>query len=155
MIHLVLNNYTIDGDNNTDSILSINCEAKLINNVRKIGNKLIFKTDFNNRYEYLELENPNSFGYKIDHQFKEESTIEISIPENYQINYLPKNLNIEYDGLSLSVSYVVEGNTISINRKVNVNKLAILNNDVKPWNDFIRQIKKQDSNSIVLKTKSL
>ena len=74
----------------------------------------------------------------------------ISIPENFEVSFLPENA--EYDGgdFSFNISYKVEHNKIIVHQKVEINTLQLKTEQFASWNRMIKGLFSAYKESIVL-----
>ena len=77
--------------------------------------------------------------------------MEITIPNNFEIERIPDNVELKLPFASYEVKYLVEGNVIKYERNYKFNTFEISKEDYPSFKEFIERIAKEDAQEIVLK----
>ena len=77
----------------------------------------------------------------------------LEIPKNYTIKYLPKNFDLDNDYIKAHFTYQLKNNILLLNVSLSVKKLLLNKNDFEPWNETIKKLKTNYSETIILQEK--
>ncbi len=80
-----------------------------------------------------------------------QSTIEISIPADSQVEYLPEPVTIQHEKYDFELSYLQKGNKVFYNKKIALKNTIIEEPDFKSWNTAIASIKSFYEDQIIIK----
>ena len=135
---------------NREKELSISHDIIVKNAVSSFDNETYINIDFDK-----ELALYNFKERKLDYLFRTkkilESTTKLTIPNNYDISYLPESISIKSDDFDLAVKYSKTGNVIEY-KKIFILKNAIVKTtDFDKWNDFNKKLNKIYNEQIILK----
>jgi hypothetical protein len=122
---------------------------------KNIGNNFIFKPIllpyFSNEFINID-ERKYDYNLKTTTSFIANYTYEI--PEKKSVEFLPKNFKLNNTILDCELNYKLEKNKIIVYQNVNVKKVLIHKNEFELWNESLKQILKQSSQSILLKNEN-
>jgi tetratricopeptide (TPR) repeat protein/transglutaminase-like putative cysteine protease len=121
--------------------------------VKKIGSKLQFKTSIIERVESTSIVAKKERRYPMYfyNQYCSKNKIEITIPDNFEIERIPDNVELKLPFASYEVKYLLEGNVIKYERNYKFNTFEISKEDYTSFKEFIERIAKEDAQEIVLK----
>jgi hypothetical protein len=126
-------------------------KLKLENAVKDVNGKLLIKpllilplkeSDIDIEKRKMPIENDFTYFYDITYDYE--------LPLGFKIEFLPENVKVENDLASFEIQYKVVKNTINITQKVTLKKLLLETKDFISWNNFIKNLKKQYNQSIIL-----
>lgn len=130
--------YIIDYNFDLDNyIIKVDKEIYINLFLDKILDKVILAKDRVSQFEFDYLT-----------QFTTQYTLEI--PKNYSIKYLPKNFDLNNDYIQSQFTYVLKNNILSLNINITEKKLLLNKNDFEPWNETIKKLKANYSETIIL-----
>lgn len=87
--------------------------------------------------------------YKKANSYKAKYVYEI--PENYSVEFLPKNFKLDNDLFSSEIIYQTDKNQITVQQTLSMKKTIVLKEEFENWNTTLKQILKQSTQSIILK----
>ena len=89
---------------------------------------------------------------ELEHKFKSKRIIhlELEIPEGYNINYLPENLDLTNDLFQSSITYKKQGNKIIYNQEIILDFIRLSPKEVIKFRTFIKNIEKTYKEVVVL-----
>ena len=147
-----LDEYEIEHQKDRDHPLEIKYDFSLENYCNNIGEEIyvnlsLDKTFFNRAIEEGEKQLPIENEYKyVNHQI----TV-LDIPEGYQVNYCPPNMDFQEDHFGFDISYNQQGNRIIQTKKVYVNTLLLDKAYFSSWNKMIESVNESYREVVILK----
>ncbi|MGB1032114.1 MAG: transglutaminase-like domain-containing protein, partial [Flavobacteriales bacterium] len=138
-----------------DRLIEFTFEMSLADYVLNVDDELIVN---------LNLDKPYS-GYAVDEDrsqsrsFRFESLVayetSFSIPEGYQLEFLPESSSGVSGGISYEISYQLEEDKVLYQASFELSTLMLKPEGFKEWNALIKGLKKELKNAIVLKKKKI
>lgn len=149
-----LNNFRIDNISLKNDPKAIVFEQEmtleLSNFSRTIGQDLIFKPHIFNRLELPPRYDKRTSGFSILRSTKNTETHEFLIPDNYDVEALPKNIKIESPFGSYQVVYEKQDRTIFFTRTQIMLKGEHKAEDYEVYRSYQKEILKLDNQKILL-----
>ncbi len=87
------------------------------------------------------------FCYSLSHNF------ELTIPEGYEIEFLPEDFEFSNDLLDVSINYLGEKDRVSYSFRLDNKSLLILPQQFESWNQVVKKLKKHYRAVVTLKKK--
>jgi len=116
------------------------------------GGRLLFKPNVFNQNSYVPTRyRSRKMPIDISRGYLDEDFFEIEIPQGYEIEAIPENINIKNKFGEYYFEISTSANIISYKRKIFLKKGQYPNTDYKNYRDFRKQISKADNSKIVLK----
>lgn len=111
-----------------------------------------FDSEKSNPFSLKERSYPVDFGYTQTDNFR----FTLSVPKNYNINSLPKEVSIKMDNNVANISSKVKifNNNIIIDYQININKTFFLPKEYNALKTFYQSVINLQNNAIVLKKKN-
>ena len=97
----------------------------------------------------LKKDRKTPFQFKFAGKF--ENIVNFTIPAGYQMDYLPKAVDIDNELIYYHSSYIINGNVITYTTTSYKKKLTYPVSDVPLWNKSINAINKSQKNVVILK----
>ena len=150
------NKFLIDNFNETNKYsynddFKISYEFNISDYAKQLGDEIYVNLNLNRDLSYYKTEddreNEVEVKYKSDYIF--ENTLEI--PENYSVDYLPENYELNNDYFKCKISYKQENNTIIYTHQLTMDYLTLTPEDQKVVNDAIKKVEKQYKETVVFK----
>jgi hypothetical protein len=137
--------------NNNNKPLLLSYDLSIDNYAKTVANKIYINLNIDRvlSKSKIELEG-RKYSKKIDNTFKKSYITTFTIPKDYKVNYIPKDLSYTNPEYGFNISYIQKDNTIIENKTIYVNTLSIKNEDFQAWNDFIKSLSKAYKKSIIL-----
>lgn len=109
--------------------------------IKKIDNELYFNPHI---YTHLTAENlmtkSRKTDYVNDYTWKEESEVEIEIPENHQVAYLPESSNFTNANFGYALSYEQKDKKIVLRQMTYINQLVLKKAEFEEWNKMVNKL---------------
>lgn len=150
-----LDNYTVLNLDDRDKPTQIDYTFRVADYFQKIGDEVYINLNMNKDYynTFINAETRTT-PRENDYQYEKFEVIDLTIPGDYTVEYLPPNAT--YDGklLGYDISYVVRDNVIRFSKKFYLNYLLMTPDQFSQWNNAVKQISEAYKESIILKRKS-
>lgn len=149
-------NYHLENETDTSRPLSENFDFEHSNSIEIIGDKLylnplLFLTETTNPFIKENRECPINFGFP----FQEKQTFNFTIPEGYEVEFLPKTVNLALDNNLGGFKYLIQnnGNKIQLVVTTEILKPEISLNYYESFRMFYKTIFDKQLEKIILKKK--
>ena len=100
-----------------------------------------------------ELKETRIAPFELDHQSRDKYVVELEIPQNYEVSYLPSSISFHSEIVDFDVKYEQNGSKITATLDVALKFLILEPRQFAEWNKFIAQKKKAISETVELKRK--
>lgn len=100
-----------------------------------------------------ELKETRIAPFELDHLSSDHYVVELEIPENYTVSYLPTPVSFHSEIVDFDVKYEQKGSKIIMTLDVALKFLILEPNQFEEWNKFVAQKKKSISETVELKRK--
>ncbi len=134
--------------------LRINYEFTLSDHLIINNNEMYLNLNLSRPYEDFELFKDDR---QLDYEFYFKSFLRanniFTIPEAYEVSYLPKNSSYGDDTFSYSITYEIKGNTIVYHFTSRTNTMLLKPSAFQSWNKMIKQMRSDFKEVVVLKKK--
>lgn len=151
-----VSNYELANESDTSKPISENFDFETSNSIEIIGDKmylnpLVFMTESTNPFVKETRECPVNFGFP----FQEKTTITLTIPEGYEVEYLPKQLNLALENNLGSYKYMIQnnGNKLQIVATTEILKPEIGVNQYQGFRNFYKARFEKQLEKVILKKK--
>jgi hypothetical protein len=145
-----LKEYSEENIKDRDKSYQINYTFDLGNYVIKVDKELYVNLFLDKPYEKLTLENDRKTDFEFDFLSLSNSQYEMEIPVNCTLKYLPKNFNLDNDIMKIDFVYEVKSNKIILNTQIALKKLVLQKPDFEVWNETIKKLKANYTETIIL-----
>jgi len=149
-----ISNLKINGLSDLKEKVTEEMSISIENAVEEIGGEIyiypmLYERMMHNPFKTNDRKYPVDFGYKI----QESVTVNIKLPEGYQVVSFPKSIKFQLKEKASSVIFLASGNDISISVKYlfEINKTIFLPNDYSSLQGLFNQIVLKHSEPIILK----
>ena len=149
-----ISNSKINGLSDLKEKVTEEMSISIENAVEEIGGEIyiypmLYERMMHNPFKTNDRKYPVDFGYKI----QESVTVNIKLPEGYQVVSFPKSIKFQLKEKASSVIFLASGNDISISVKYlfEINKTIFLPNDYSSLQGLFNQIVLKHSEPIILK----
>jgi hypothetical protein len=136
---------------NREEPISITYELRAKNKVTAIGSELYVSMDWYSDFEALMPEADRTEPLQINTKAFREYKVELTIPDGYAIDYLPKPIVLSTKNYSFNISYTQEGNKVIMKKVLVLNRCLIPLTDMAAFRADIKQLKDINSEQIILK----
>lgn len=136
-----------------DSIL-INFKSSFKDYYKIIDNKIYLKLNIDKILKNGLIKNKRkNYAKKISYKYKTLFTTSLHIPDNYTIEFIPKNKNFIDTDFGFSIKYIHSGNKIILTKTIYTNALKVPVSKIDNWNSFVKNLSKSNKKSIILTKK--
>lgn len=148
-----LNDYCEQNLKERDKPYEVLYDFDIANYVVKVDRELYINMFFDKYYEKSTLEKDRQANYDFDYLTKFNSNVECIVPRNYKVTYVPKSFEMENDLVKVNIQYQQKGNSIQLNSIVEIKKLMLEKKDFALWDETVKKLKSNYSDTIVLEQK--
>ena len=152
-----VNGFTVDDikfkNNREEVIFTENIEVSVPSYANPVGEDFLFCPNIFNQNKYIppriDDRKQNLF---IRHGFVDVDTVEVALPENFSIDGLPEDLDLETKFGKYEVSFnETDDNKLIYSRKLRIEEGEYPPNEYEEYRDFLRSIARLDKTKILLK----
>ncbi len=148
-----LNSYTEENTKERDLTYNINYDFELDNYLIKVDKEVYLNPFLHKIFEKNPIQKDRITAYDFEIVSLFNSEYEFEIPSNYNLKYLPKDFSLENELLKVATYYTKENNKITVKYTFEVKKLVIEPNDFQLWDDSIKKMKNNYSETLILTEK--
>lgn len=117
----------------------------------KVDNKMYINLNLEKVLSDLKLEKDRKAPFEADYKQLIETYVELEIPSNHTVDYLPKNNSFSNDLFSYSSVYEQSGEIIKYTQTIRLNFLILEKENFQEFNNFLNQLKLNSNEVLVLK----
>ncbi|WP_445716924.1 DUF3858 domain-containing protein, partial [Flavobacterium sp.] len=132
---------------------NINYDFELDNYLIKVDNELYLNPILHKIFEKSPIQKDRITGYDFEIISFFNSEYEYEIPSNYTLKYIPSNFTLDNELLKVGTTYEKENNKIKVKYTFEVKKIVIEPNDFQLWDDSIKKMKSNYSETLILTEK--
>ena len=148
-----LNSYTEENISNRDLPYNINYDFELDNYLIKVDKEVYLNPFLHKIFEKNPILKDRITGYDFEIISLFNSQYEFEIPANYSVKYVPKNFTLENELLKVGTVYTQDNNKINVKYTFELKKLVIEPNDFSLWEESIKKMKSNYSETLILTEK--
>jgi len=145
-----LKDFTEDNIKDRDKPYQINYNFDLGNYIVKVDKELYINLFLDKPLEKVIIEKDRSAQFEFEHLNYINSQYELDIPQNYSVQYLPKNFSLDNDFIKADIVYEVKNNKIILNLRLKQKKLLLDKSDFELWNKTIKDLKNNYADTLIL-----
>ncbi|KAF2508412.1 DUF3857 domain-containing transglutaminase family protein [Flavobacterium zhairuonense] len=135
-------------DKNLPYIIDYNFD--LDNYIVKVDKEIYLNMFLDKFFDRSNLAKDRVAQYEFEYLTQFSTQYVLEIPKNYKIKYLPKDFDIDNDYLKAHFAYEVKSNMLYLNVNLQQKKLLLNKPDFEPWNETIKKLKTNYSETIIL-----
>lgn len=148
-----LNSYTEENIGNRDLPYNVNYDFELDNYIIQVDKELFINPYLHKIFEKNPIQKDRVTGYDFEIVSFFNSEYEFEIPANYKVKYIPKNFTLDNELLKVSAVFTESNNKILVQYKFEVKKMVIEPSDFQLWDDSIKKMKSNYSETLILTEK--
>ena len=145
-----LKDFTEDNIKDRDKPYRISYNFDLGNYIVKVDKELYINLFLDKPLEKVIIEKDRSAQFEFEHLNYINSQYELDIPQNYSVQYLPKNFSLDNDFIKADIVYEVKNNKIILNLRLKQKKLLLDKSDFELWNKTIKDLKNNYADTLIL-----
>ncbi|MCP9762140.1 DUF3857 domain-containing protein [Lacihabitans soyangensis] len=132
---------TINNLKDREKLIGFDYSFQVPDFVKKIDNELYFNPHI---YTHITADNlmqkSRKNDFVNDYAWKEESEVEIEVPENHELVYLPESSNYTGANFGYALSYEQKSGKIILKQITYLNTLVLKKSEFEEWNKMINKI---------------
>ncbi|MFN7045527.1 MAG: DUF3857 domain-containing protein [Flavobacterium sp.] len=148
-----LNSYTEENIGNRDLPYNVNYDFELDNYIIQVDKELFINPYLHKIFEKNPIQKDRITGYDFEIVSFFNSEYEFEIPANYKLKYIPKNFTLDNELLKVSAVFTESNNKIQVKYNFEVKKMVIEPSDFQLWDDSIKKMKSNYSETLILTEK--
>ncbi len=133
-----------------DVPLELSYQIKLNNQITDIGEEIYLNIEKDKNFLQSTIPSSRKVAFVFPDIMSIQSTVEISIPRNSQVVYLPKKITIHHEKYDFELSYQQKDGKIHYQKYLALKDPIIEEVDFKNWNKDIASLKKFYEDQIIL-----
>jgi transglutaminase-like putative cysteine protease len=145
-----LKDFTEDNIRDRDKPYQINYNFDLGNYIVKVDKEMYVNLFLDKPLEKVSIEKDRSAQFEFEHLNYINSQYELDIPQNYTVQYLPKNFSLDNAYIKADIVYEVKNNKIFLNLRLKQKKLLLDKPDFELWNKTIKDLKNNYADTLIL-----
>ena len=146
-----LEKHDIQNQFNRDQSLNIDYNFNIDNYVISACDEVYLNLALNKLQEIRSVDENRIYGYEINNTYAYQSTVSFEIPNGYQLNYVPESKSFNNDLFSFNFKYTKANQQVTLDSEIKINYLMLQKENFKQWNDFVKALQENMSESISLK----
>jgi len=152
------NKFYLDGYNlanleNRDVPTRVDYTFRIGDYFQTIGDELYINLHLKKDYYNAFIDKSRVAPMEITYKYVERDYCEFTIPEGYDVEYLPSNVQVNGDLIGMETAYKRDNNKIIFTKKFYIDRLLVLPADFEKWNTSIKELSEVYKESIILKKK--
>lgn len=148
-----LNSYTEENIGDRDLPYNVNYDFELDNYLIKVDKEIYLNPYLHKIFEKNPIQKDRVTGYDFEIVSFFNSEYEFEIPANYKVKYIPKNFTLDNELLKVSAVFTENNNKIGVKYTFEVKKMVIEPTDFQLWDDSIKKLKSNYSETLILTEK--
>jgi hypothetical protein len=120
---------------------------------QKIGDELYINLHLKKDYYNAFIDKTREAPMEVSYKYVENDFCEFTIPDGYDVEYLPSNVKVNGDLIGLETTYLRDNNKIIFTKKFYIDRLLVMPGDFERWNTSIKELSEVYKESIILKKK--
>jgi hypothetical protein len=148
-----LDKYAIANLENRDNPTRINYDFRVTDYFQKIGDEIYINLNLNKDFYNSFITATRKSPKETDFAYTKYEYIELTLPENYSVEYVPQNSKADGSLLGHEINYTVNGNKIIFSKKLYVDYLLMQPAQFELWNEAVKKVSEAYKESIILKKK--
>lgn len=145
-----LKDYAEDNIRDRDKPYQINYNFDLGNYIVQVDKEMYVNLFLDKPLEKVMMEKDRSAPFEFEHLNYINSQYELDIPQNYTVQYLPKNFSLDNAFIKADIVYEVKNNKIFLNLRLKQKKLLLDKLDFELWNKTIKDLKNNYADTLIL-----
>jgi transglutaminase-like putative cysteine protease len=148
-----LDGYGLSNLDNRDNPTRIDYTFRIGDYFQKIGDELYINLHLKKDYYNAFIDKTREAPMEISYKYIENDFCEFTIPDGYDIEYLPSSVKVSGELIGLETAYVRDNNKIIFTKKFYIDRLLVMPGDFERWNTSIKELSEVYKESIILKKK--
>ncbi len=146
-----MENVDVTGLEQNKTSVHINFDVTNQSTIQQVNNEIYLGLDLDkdmNELTFDTLKRENDFLFTYKHHIVR--NVELNIPVDYKISYLPTDFKIDNPKYYFSITYSVDKNKLKYRKKLIIKDMLIKKSDFKQWNEDLKKFNNAFLEQIVL-----
>ncbi len=149
----ILESFNESNFDDRDKPFGIQYKFNVSDYVLQTGDEIFINMNLEKAYSKYDVEKDREIDLEFNYKKRINNTVTLKIPAGYQLSYLPPNDSLDTDLFGFKINYTQNGNSIILKTEILLKCLLLKKKDFTAWNDFIRQLRKNYSESVAFRKK--
>lgn len=145
-----LKEYSEENLQDRDKPYGIAFNFDLENYIVKVDKEIYINLFLDKIYDKMSIEKERISKYEFEYLTYFNTKYELEIPQNCTVKYLPKNFTLDNELLKADFVYEMQNNTVTLNIQLKLKKILLDTIDFKLWNETIKKIKSNYTETLIL-----
>ena len=145
-----LKEYSEENLQDRDKPYGIAFNFDLENYIVKVDKEIYINLFLDKIYDKMYIEKERVSKYEFDYLTYFNTKYELEIPQNCTVKYLPKNFVLDNELLKAEFVYEMQNNIVRLNIQLKLKKILLDAIDFKLWNETIKKIKNNYTETLIL-----
>ena len=145
-----LKEYSEENLQERDKPYGIAFNFDLENYIVKVDKEIYINLFLDKIYDKMSIEKERTSKYEFEYLTYFNTKYELEIPQNCTVKYLPKNFTLDNELLKADFVYEMQNNTVTLNIQLKLKKILLDTIDFKLWNETIKKIKSNYTETLIL-----
>ena len=137
-------------DINRDSPFQFTYNYTNDDNFSSFGDEYYIDLNINKKFNNLE-EDSTSLGYKHQFNMTDQYKTVLALPEGYQLNYKPEDINIDNEYFRIALNYSLQDQYLTLNKEIVIKQNLFLKEALASWNKAIKKLQQSYEDQIILR----
>lgn len=148
-----VDNYDIQGLDDLDANITVDYDFRVEDYYREINGSVYFNMNLDPAFAKATIEEDRQYARELDYKYINHSVSTLTVPEGYEVSFLPKNSQVNGEVFGYSMNYSQEGNKVTLDRTFYLDYLLMQPEDFGKWNEAIKKFTKDNKQIVILKKK--
>jgi hypothetical protein len=148
-----LDSYSLANLEDRDIPTHIDYTFRIGDYFQKIGDELYINLHLKKDYYNAFIDKTREAPMEITYKYIENDFCEFTIPEGYDVEYLPSSVKVNGELIGMETDYKRDNNKIIFTKKFYIDRLLVMPGDFEKWNVSIKELSEVYKESIILKKK--
>lgn len=149
----IINEFEEENKFSYDNPFILIYDFNIDNYITSSDNHLYVNLSLHKDYLPEKIKKDRELPIEIDYGFTKNYFYKLKIPENYEVEFLPKSLSFNKNGLSYQIKYIIIDDSIIYESSIVCNKLLVKPSEFEEWNTFTKELQNASKELIVFKQK--
>ncbi len=136
-----------------DSLTRLQFDYQIDDYISRTDDKIFVNLNLEKLFSDQKLDDDRTMPVKQDYAFEIIKHIELEIPNGYEVEYLPKDLDVSNELLNLNIKYSQDSTSVYYSFHFTNKSLMISPEQFESWNQMVKQVKKSYREVVTLKKK--
>lgn len=148
-----VDDYDIQGLDDLDAPITVDYDFRVEDYYREINGSIYFNMNLDKAFSNATLEADRQHPKELDYKYINHSISTLTIPEGYDVSFLPKNSEVDGKVFGYSMKYARDGDKITLDRTFYLDYLLMQPEDFANWNEAIEKFTRDNKQIVILKKK--